>query len=168
MGDGTAQRWGLALAVGPEPDAQRQEQWQQQRSQPQGPVQRGNEAPAPELRPGHANGSPVSRAVPDSLAAPALWMRGEGPGRAPRLGRGGAGRSPSPGDLGLRERRTEAEAAVPLARRAQGAGASVPGRQLTQVYIAYHLCASLWLCVIVVCVFLVESETGGSPQNGEK
>lgn len=93
-------------------------------------------------------------------------------------GRGGAGPS-SPagqvrswavaksGDLGLLERGREAEAAVPLACRAQGAGASVPGRQLTQVYIAYHLCASLWLCVIVVCVFLVESETRGCPQNGE-
>lgn len=91
----------------------------------------------------------------------------------------GRGRAELPGwageELGGRQvrgiwgcgRGTEAEAAVPLARRAQGAGASVPGRQLTQVYIVYHLCASLWLCVIVVCVFLVESETGGSPQNGE-
>lgn len=167
MGDGTAQRWGLALAVGPEPDTQRQEQRQQQRSQPQGPVQRGNEAPAPELWPGHVSGSPISRAVPDSLAAPALWTGGEGPGRAPRLGRWGAGRWPSPGIWGCWREGERPRPRCPSPCRAQGAGASVPGRQLTQVYIAYHLCASLWLCVIVVCVFLVESETGGCPQNGE-
>ena len=50
---------------------------------------------------------------------------------------------------------------------AQAARALVASRALAQVYIAYHSCASLWLCVIVVCIFLVESKTVGSPRSGE-
>ena len=51
--------------------------------------------------------------------------------------------------------------------RAQAARALVLGRALAQMYITYHFCAFLWVYVIVVCTFLVESKTVGNPRNGE-
>ena len=143
MGDGKAQRWGLARAVGPEPDAQRQEQRQQQRSEPRGPAQRGNEAPAPELRPGHASGSPNSRAVPHSRAAPALRRGGAGPSSPAGQGRSWAvAKSGGSGAAGERDRGRGAPSTSSPGSQGLGAQQTVD----SSVYRLPSMCLSLALC----------------------